>query len=166
MKKLSIFYPLVVGEDQPVLRKKAERVENFTPEVEEFSDALLELMYEYDGVGLAAPQVGQSIRMIAVTQRKEQKGKGKGIRRNVIGELVMVNPEILEHSETTWINEEACLSIPGIFGEVKRYKWIKVKYFTPQGKQIIKKLTGRDSVVVQHEIDHLEGILFTDKLVE
>jgi peptide deformylase len=76
----------------------------------------------------------------------------------------MINPQILEYSKTTQTAEEACLSVPGIFGEVERYQWIKVKYQTPQGKEVTKKLSGFNAVVVQHEIDHLNGVLFTDKV--
>jgi hypothetical protein len=69
----SIFYPLVIGADHPILRKKSEPIMEFSKEIQDFSDILLALMYEYDGIGLAAPQLGENIRMIAVTHRKEQK---------------------------------------------------------------------------------------------
>jgi peptide deformylase len=78
----------------------------------------------------------------------------------------MINPEIIEHSMTKQVTEEACLSIPNVFGEVERYKWVKIKYQNIQGKEIIKKLTGFTAIVVQHEIDHLNGILFTDKVIK
>jgi peptide deformylase len=77
----------------------------------------------------------------------------------------MINPEILQHATATQITEEACLSVPNVFGEVERFQWIQVKYQNAQGKEIIKKLTGFNAVVVQHEIDHLNGILFTDKVI-
>jgi methionyl-tRNA formyltransferase len=111
--------------------------------------------------------------MIAVTEWKEEKTKQrntsskhpKKVKKEIIGEYVMINPEILEHSTTTQITEEACLSIPNVFGEVQRFQRIKVKRQTPQGKTITKKLNGFNAVVVQHEIDHLSGVLFTDKVL-
>lgn len=159
----SIFYPLVIGADNPILRKKSEPITEFSKEIQDFSDILLELMYEYDGVGLAAPQLGENIRMIAVTHRKEQKWPKK--RRQIVDEYVMINPKIIEHSEQKQINEEACLSLPKLFWEVERYAWIKVTYFDPNGKVHTKKLQGFSAVVAQHEIDHLDGILFIDKVI-
>ena len=167
----SIFYPLITGADNPLLRRISDPVTAFDREIQTFSDILLELMYEYDGIGLAAPQLGEALRMIAVTEwkeRKEKKGKnGKlKVHRSIIGEYVMINPVLLEHSTQTQITEEACLSLPRLFGEVERYAWVKVSYFDPQGNAHTKKLQGFNAVVVQHEMDHLEGILFTDKLIE
>ena len=134
--------------------------------MEDFADILLALMYEYDGVGLAAPQLGKNIRMIAVTQWKETKEKNKKkCTKELIGEYIMINPEILEYSKTTQKTEEACLSLPDLFGDVERFQWIKVKYQTVQGKENTKKLSGFNAVVVQHEIDHLNGVLFTDKII-
>jgi peptide deformylase len=77
----------------------------------------------------------------------------------------MINPEILEISPTSHVNEEGCLSVPNTFGNVRRAAWIRLQYFTPQGQKITKKVSGRNAVVIQHEIDHLDGILFIDKLV-
>jgi peptide deformylase len=77
----------------------------------------------------------------------------------------MINPEIIEHATTTQITEEGCLSVPESSGEVERYAWIKVTYQDIHGKTIIKKLTGFNAIIVQHEIDHLNGILFVDKLL-
>jgi peptide deformylase len=122
MSQLAIFYPLVTGEQNPILRKKSAPIQSFDAEVQDFAEVLLTLMYEYDGVGLASPQLGQNIRMIAVTQWKEEKAKSTGAKgkkkkpqRTLIGEYVMINPTILEHSESTQITEEACLSVPNIF---------------------------------------------------
>jgi peptide deformylase len=87
------------------------------------------------------------------------------VKREIIGEYIMINPEILEHSTTRQVIEEACLSVPNVIGEVERFQWIKVKYQNIQGKSLTKKLNGLNAVVVQHEIDHLNGILFTDKVI-
>jgi peptide deformylase len=75
MSTHSIFYPIITGENNPILRKKSAPITAFTPEIEEFAEILLELMYQYDGIGLAAPQLGQHLRMIAITRWKELKGK-------------------------------------------------------------------------------------------
>jgi peptide deformylase len=167
MNQLTIFYPLVVGVDNPILRKKSEPIHVFDTEMAEFADILLTLMTTYDGVGLAAPQLGKHIRMIAITARQEKKGKnGKKDTKTYLGEWVMCNPEILDHSTTKQITEEACLSVPGEFGEVERWQWITVKYQDTTGKEIVKKLKGFNAVIVQHEIDHLNGILFTDKVIK
>ena len=99
---------------------------------------------------------------------KEERGKKKGrkLKMELIGEYIIINPEILEHSVTTQVTEEACLSVPGVVGEVERFQWVKIKYQNIQGKEIIKKLNGFNAVVVQHEIDHLNGVLFTDKVIK
>jgi len=166
MNKFGIFYPLLTGTDNPILRKKSAPILHFDQEVKDFAKVLLTLMYEYDGVGLAASQLGENIRMVALTQRKEQKApKGKTPNRKLIGEYIMINPEILEHSSATQITEEACLSVPNTYGEVKRYQRIKVKYYDPTGKVHTKKLQGFNAVITQHEIDHLNGILFIDKMI-
>ena len=166
MNNFGIFYPLIKGADNPLLRKKSDPIIHFTHEVKDFAKVLLTLMYEYDGIGLAAPQLGENICMIAVTQRKEQKAKkGQSAKKAIISEQIMINPELLEHSTTTQITEEACLSLPSQYGEVERYQRIKVKYQDPQGKPHTKKLHGFNAVVVQHEMDHLDGILFTDKMI-
>jgi peptide deformylase len=168
MSQLAIFYPLVVGVQNPILRQISQPIHVVDTDVQDFADILLTLMYEYDGIGLAAPQLGQNIRMIAVTQWKEGGGKKKNGKRNqkeLVGESVMINPEIVEHATTTQITEEGCLSVPEVSGEVERYAWIKVTYQNIHGKTITKKLTGFNAVIVQHEIDHLNGILFVDKLL-
>ncbi|MDR2189915.1 MAG: peptide deformylase [Candidatus Peribacteria bacterium] len=169
MSQLAIFYPLSVGVDNPVLRQISQPIDVIDSDVKDFGDVLLTLMYEYDGVGLAAPQLGKNIRMIAVTEWEEKKTtprKGKqASHKKLVGERIMINPEILEYSTTTQITEEACLSVPKVFGDVKRYQRIKVKYQDSKGKIITKKLTGFNAVIVQHEIDHLNGILFVDKVI-
>jgi peptide deformylase len=168
MNQLTIFYPLITGVHNPILRTVSQPIHVVDADVQDFADILLALMYEYDGIGLAAPQLGQHIRMIAVTQWKEDGGKkknGKRDHKKLIGEYVMINPEITQHATTTQITEEGCLSVPKFTGEVERYARIKVTYQDVNGKIVTKKLTGFNAVIVQHEIDHLNGILFVDKLL-
>lgn len=109
---MSAFYPLVLGADNPLLRTNCTPVTKFDTELEEFCNTLLALMYEYNGVGLAAPQIGETIRVIAVTKREYPNNKKK---RRIVGEYTMINPEIIEHVQNSLLGEEACLSLPGIF---------------------------------------------------
>ena len=78
----------------------------------------------------------------------------------------MINPEIVETSPTTILWEEACLSLPGMTGKVKRYQRIKVRFFDPLGNQHMKKVSGLNARIIQHELDHLEGVLFVDKVIK
>ena len=164
INKIKAFYPLETWKTSETLRSKNESVDIFDGEFQEFCDILLELMYGYDWVWLAAPQIGKNIRVIATTQRKEER-KWYKIKKNIIWETVMVNPEIIEHSEEKKIWEEACLSVPGLCGDVERWIWIVVRYQDKKWKQHVQKYSWFSAVVIQHEIDHLEWILFTDKVI-
>jgi peptide deformylase len=82
------------------------------------------------------------------------------------GDAIMINPEIVRRSKDLFAFEEACLSLPKMKGDVMRYRQIKVSYRTPDGKQKIEKVTDMSAVIIQHEIDHLDGVLFIDKLAE
>ncbi len=159
IKKLKAIYPVITGENNPILRKISTAITDITPEIEEFWYNLLDLMWEYDGVGLAAPQLGQNIRMCAITSWKTTK-KGK----ENTWEEILINPEIIDHSETMNKDLEACLSLPNMEGEVMRYDWIVVKYTTLNGKKKTKKVKWFNARIIQHEMDHLDGIMFIDKL--
>lgn len=161
MSELSKKYPLVTGATNPVLRMKNPPVSKITKDIKTFGEALLQLMYEYEGAGLAAPQVGENIRVIAVTFRKDD---GKKMKR--IGDTVMVNPQIVSKSDKMVVSEEACLSLPKLSGEVIRHETIKVTRQDLTGKKHAKKLSGYDAIIVQHEVDHLDGVLFIDKLAK
>lgn len=161
---LKIFYPLQTGEDNPVLRAECKKIEKITPEIKEFGEILLELMWRYDGVGLAAPQIGQSLAMIATTQRKKMPN-GKNPDKDYLGETLLINPEIIEASKEKLRSEEACLSLPEKNGFVERAKWVEVKYMDIKGKWKQQKFSGFNACIIQHEIDHLHGELFTDKLM-
>jgi len=138
----------------PILRSKATPVEVFDSELRAFVDAMIGAMYAYNGVGLAAPQVGRSSRVIVVDV---------GERRDGTEVLALVNPEIVE-SEGRIVGEEGCLSIPGVTVEVERSARVLVHGLTPSGEP--RQVEGRDLLarVLQHEIDHLNGILFIDRL--
>ena len=164
IEQVKVFYPLQTWDNNQILRKKSENVDIFDDEIQEFAEILLDLMYVYDWVGLAAPQVGKNIRMIATTQWKEERKWNKN-KRHIIGETAMINPEIIEHSEEMKKWEEACLSVPGLCGDVERWTWIVVKYQDKKWKQHTQKYTWFSAIVIQHEMDHLEWILFTDKTI-
>ncbi len=133
-----------------ILRKKSRPIKNFSnPKLAEFIPKFTKTMLKKDGIGLAAPQVGLNLRIIAVSHQD--------------GVLEMINPKILKKSLWKQWGEEGCLSIPEVFGEVKRRRKILIQYQTPQGKIRKLKAKGLLARVIQHEIDHLEGILFIDK---
>ncbi len=152
-------YPLQLWANNPILRLPADPIEEITPDIRQFAYDLVELMRMYEGVWLAAPQVWQSLRIIATTQWKNSKRWQKNT-----GELVMINPEIVEKSEQLTLSDEACLSLPGETGTVKRYKSVTVSYLDPEGKKHRQQFHDFNATVVQHEIDHIDGVLFIDKL--
>ena len=139
--------------NENVLRLKSREVKEITPEVKEFVLAMAEIMKENQGIGLAAPQVGASKRIITV-QLDLRKLK-------IIG---LINPKILKKSSETETEEEGCLSFPGIYLEIKRAREVEVEALNIEGKKIKIKAKGILARVFQHEIDHLNGILFFNRL--
>lgn len=137
-----------------VLRKKAQPVEVFDQELHTLLDDMAETMYDANGYGLAAPQVGKSLRMLVLDASA---GKVKG------GLMEVINPEIVEKSGEIF-EEEGCLSIPGEYAFVKRYAQVSVKYVDRFGEERLIHGEGRLARILQHEIDHLEGHLFIDRL--
>lgn len=109
------------------------------------------------GVGLAAPQVGVNKRLIVVSLMKDYDDEGYRT-------IAMINPEIIEHSWETCVDVEGCLSVPGESGDVIRYTWVKITFLDPEGRKYAMKLENLAARIVQHEIDHLNGVLFTDKV--
>jgi peptide deformylase len=140
---------------EPVLRQKTEKISAFDPALVQLVQDMAETMYDAPGVGLAAPQIGQSVQLIVVDTTKDKEGEPQF--------LPLVNPEIVAH-EGMQIDEEGCLSVLDLTASVKRYKKITVSYQDLQGSA--QELTAEDrfAVVLQHEIDHLNGILFIDHL--
>ena len=139
----------------PVLRKKAKPVERIDAELRRLMDDMLATMYDAPGIGLAAPQVGVLRRLIVMDPAKDEAPKSP---------LVMVNPEILEHSEEMRTHEEGCLSIPDFTAEIERPARTRVSYIDREVKKREAELEGIWSTLVQHEIDHLNGVLFIDYL--
>lgn len=139
----------------PLLRQKSEPVAEITPEIIAFMDDMLETMYAAPGVGLAAVQVGVLKRLIVVDV------SGKDEPNDPI---YLINPEIIWTSEELEECEEGCLSVPKQFAKVKRPAAIKVKYLNKQGEETVLETGDFLAVALQHEIDHLDGKLFTDHL--
>lgn len=115
------------------------------------------VMYAAEGVGLAAPQVGVNKRLMVYNE--------SGDRKKWLDEVVMVNPVITEFSEGVDVETEGCLSFPDMNGEVERSKWIKVEAINLKGKKIKKKFKGWEARIFQHEYDHLDGVVYIDRLL-
>lgn len=157
-KELIDIYPLVIGAQEDVLRAIASPIRIFDKALRFLAKDLLSLMWQYDGVGLAAPQIGKSIRMFAYTQRDTNKKN-----RKLLEEGVMINPKLIHMSEENCIENEWCLSLPGIEWEVERAIQVIFWYMDTQGKQQVKKASGYNARILLHELDHLDGILFIDR---
>lgn len=137
----------------PVLRKKSKLVEEVTDKMRMLIEDMLETMYEANGVGLAAPQIGILKRIVVIDIYDET------------GAKVLINPEILE-KEGKQVGPEGCLSIPGQSGLVERPMWVKAKALNENGEEIIIEGTELLARAICHEVDHLDGILFTDIMID
>ena len=149
--------PIVTLPD-PVLRRKARPVTRFDAELQTLVDDMIESMREAPGVGLAAPQVGVSESVIVVEYVEDEEDEDAPKKL-----YVMVNPEIKEFSEETEEGVEGCLSVPGWQGEVERSLRVTVKGQTRRGQPMKVKAKGWMARIFQHEIDHLNGVVFTDR---
>lgn len=139
----------------PVLRKETEIITVFDEKLAELAEDMVETMYDAPGVGLAAPQIGESLKLIVVDTSESKDGPRQ--------HMALVNPLITKH-EGKQIDEEGCLSVPELTANVTRYKKITVSYQDLQGQPQELSTEERFAVVLQHEIDHLNGILFVDHL--
>lgn len=145
---------------QPVLRKEAEDVPKDYPNLKQLISDMYETLLQAEGCGLAAPQVGLGIRLFVVdgTELVEEYPECEGFKK------AFINPELLEVSEEKSTYSEGCLSLPGISENVVRPQRIRVRYFDENWVEHEEELTGFTSRIVQHEYDHLEGNVFTDKI--
>ena len=152
-------YPITVYGD-PVLRKKALNIEKDTEGLKEIIDNMWETMYYADGVGLAAPQTGMSIRLFVIdgSSGADEEPELKDFKK------VFINPEIIELSGDTWVMNEGCLSLPEIREDVMRPDKVRIKYFDENFVEHDEVFGGFAGRVIQHEYDHLEGKLFIDYL--
>jgi peptide deformylase len=146
----------------PVLQKHAEPVAAINAAALSLAEDMLATLAVADGVGLAAPQVGQSTRLIVLDLGEE---RPDGTRNYAIkAPEIMFNPEILAYGEATGTRQEGCLSLPGLWAEVERPTEVTVKYLDKDGQLCEESASGLKAVVLQHEIDHLNGVLFIEKL--
>jgi peptide deformylase len=158
--------PIVLS-DNPLLRKKSRRVRRVDPALQELTDDLVETMRAANGIGLAAIQVGVPERIIVVQLPEEESEEGEqGEERNPEdGELyVIINPKLARKSRDVEEGIEGCLSVPGWVGEVSRHRAVTVKGLDPRGRPVRIKAEGLLARVLQHEIDHCDGILFIDHI--
>ena len=139
----------------PVLRKESAPVQRIDASLKRLADNMFATMYDAPGIGLAAPQVGVSRRLIVMDPTRDEEAKTP---------LTMVNPEILSRGSEMRVHDEGCLSIPDITAEVERPALTRVSYLDLEGKKQEIELEGIWSTLVQHEIDHLNGVLFIDYL--
>lgn len=149
----------IVALPNPVLRRKARKVTEFGPELQTLIDDMVETMRVAPGVGLAAPQVDVPLRVIVVEYGEEDEEGEKAPPKL----YAVVNPEITRTSTETEVGVEGCLSIPGFVGDVERSLAITVKGQNRRGQPVRIKADGWLARIFQHEIDHLEGVLFTDR---
>ena len=145
----------ILTEPDPILRKKCEPLEKVDTETKKLMDDMLETMYAAPGIGLAAIQVGILKRLVVIDISKGEEEKKP---------MFLIIPQIIHRSKKTSINEEGCLSLPGQFAEIERPAECTLKYIDYNGKEKELKVDGLLATCVQHEVDHLNGILFIDYL--
>lgn len=156
----------IVAYGDPVLRKEARFIEKGELDLEKLVENMYETMYEAAGVGLAAPQIGMDIRLFVVDgQPLNENEKNEDIDPTLIGfKKVFINAEILEEDGDDWPFEEGCLSIPGIRADVYRPEKLVITYRDMDWNEITETYEGIAARIIQHEYDHIDGILFTDYL--
>ncbi|MCU0326197.1 MAG: peptide deformylase [Spirosomaceae bacterium] len=161
-----MIYPIVAYGD-PVLRKEARDIEKGEIDVKKLAEDMFETMYAASGVGLAGPQIGLNLRIFVVdgtpinenAEDEEDKDPSlEGFKK------VFINAEILEEDGEEWGYEEGCLSIPGIREDVYRPEFVTIRYFDTDWKEYTETYEGMAARIIQHEYDHIDGILFTDHL--
>jgi len=145
----------ILTEPDPILRKKCEPLEKVDIDTKKLMDDMLETMYAAPGIGLAAVQVGILKRLVVIDISKGEEEKKP---------IFLINPQIINQSKKTSVYEEGCLSLPGQFAEIERPAECTIKYIDYNGKEKDLKADGLLATCIQHEVDHLNGILFIDYL--
>jgi peptide deformylase len=150
----------IVGYGHPVLKKKAENIDADYPELQKLIADMWETMYNANGVGLAAPQIGAAIRLFIVDASPfaEDEPELKDFRK------VFINPAIIEEKGEAWYFNEGCLSFPDLRADVSRKAIIRISYLDENFKQQEDEFSGIAARIIQHEYDHIEGILFVDRI--
>ncbi len=146
--------PLIILPD-PILRQASKPIETVDGEVRKLAADMLETMYDAPGIGLAAIQIGVPRRMLVLDVSKDGEDKAP---------LVFINPEVVRSSDERSVYEEGCLSIPDYYAEVERPAKIKVRHLDAEGREQVTEADGLLATCLQHEIDHLNGILFIDHI--
>lgn len=149
----------IVLDGNEILKQKTQPVEKIDNEIKEIVQDMLDTMYKYDGIGLAASQIGilKSIIVYDVEYIKEDEKKKP---------VVFINPKIIQTSKSKIEVEEGCLSFPDVFENVLRFEKVKVEYTNLEGKRKILSAKDIEAVVIQHELDHLDGVVFLDRAKE
>jgi peptide deformylase len=146
--------PILILPD-PRLRAVADPIEKIDEGIRQLAKDMLETMYDAPGIGLAAPQIGEMKRIVVMDLAKEEEPADP---------IVMINPEILSISDETVTTEEGCLSIPELYYDVERPAEVTVRYTDLEGNTVEREAKERFAVCVQHELDHLDGVLYIDYL--
>lgn len=159
----------IVAYGDPVLKRKADEIDSSYPDLQLLIDNMFETMYQAAGVGLAAPQIGKSIRLFIVDgspfAEKDEDEEDDPLAEGIDGfKKVFINPVIMDETGEEWAFNEGCLSIPKIREDVYRKPKIRVQYFDENWQKHDEVFEGYKARIIQHEYDHIEGILFTDKL--
>jgi len=145
----------IITEPNLILRKKSATLDKVDDDLRELMDDMLETMYAAPGIGLAGVQIGILKRLIVIDVSKDEEKKSP---------LFLINPEIISKSSNTSVYEEGCLSLPGFFAEIERPAECQIEYIDYHGKKKEMKASGLLATCIQHEVDHLNGILFIDYL--
>lgn len=154
-----MIYPIVVY-GHPILKKVAVEIDKDYPKLDEIIENMFNTMYEAVGVGLAAPQINKSIRLMVIDADaySEENPEAEGFTK------VFINPEIVEETGDEWEFKEACLSVPKLSEYVSRKSNIRIKYLNEKFEAFDETYDGTLARIIQHEYDHLDGILFVDKI--
>ena len=145
----------------PILRQAATEVKDVnTVEIQNLIDSLIDITFEANGVGIAAPQIGHSVRVVIIASHPNVRYP----EAPIMEPMAMINPKIISHSAEMEAGIEGCLSVKEKRGTVNRYKQIEVEYLTRDGQQQQEKYEGFVARIIQHELDHLNGILFVDRV--
>jgi peptide deformylase len=152
-----MIFPIVAYGD-PVLKKLAVDIDKNYPQLEELLANMYETMYESNGVGLAAPQIGLSIRVFIIDGGPFEEEEVKDFKQ------VFINPKIKNESGDPWKFNEGCLSIPGIREDISRMEEIEIEFYDENWTKHTKTYSGLAARIIQHEYDHIEGVLFTDRI--
>lgn len=151
----------IVTPPEPILRQEADKVRAFNSELRQLVDDMVETMRSAQGVGLAAPQVAVGKRLLVVEFAEPPEDPEAELPEPELYKLV--NPELIHLSQETALGNEGCLSLPGYYGEVERSRAVTIRGFTPEGEPTQIKAEGWLARIFQHEVDHLNGILFIDR---